>query len=70
MCKFVTICCPITLKIFETNTVTGELFTGQWIFKGATIRLPGGGGGPGFFSLVKIFFSVTFWAKIFFFNLS
>ena len=33
MCKFVTICCPITLKIFETNTVTGELFTGQWIFK-------------------------------------
>ena len=28
------------------------------------------GGGPGFFSLARIFFSVTFRAKIFFFNLS
>ena len=36
--------------------------------KGATIRLPGGG--PGFFSLARIFFSVTFRAKIFFFKLS
>ena len=36
--------------------------------KGATIRLPGGG--AGFFSLARIFFSVTFRAKIFFFKLS
>ena len=33
MCKFATICWHITLNIFETNTVTRELLTGQEIFK-------------------------------------
>ena len=50
------------------STYGGDPSSG--IVRERPLDFQGGGGGPGFFSLARIFISVTFRAKIFFFKLS